>query len=235
MEEGSFAAWMAKGNAFDAQGQSQRAIICYCEAERLRPRDAELLCRISKQYHDAMADTPVKEERRVLCRHALDYARRAAALDPKSTMAETLVAVCYGSLVRLVDPRTRIRYSKEVESHARRALQLDPGNDLACYVLGAWNLELANLSVFQRHLAKWIYGGLPAASNEEAERYLRKAIKINPSRPAYYSELGRVCAATGRDKEALTLLHKALAMPDRGKDDPDLEIRVAKALKKLGE
>jgi len=228
-----FETLLGKGDALDAQGQCDGALACYREAEKLAPRNVDLLCRISKQYHDAMADAPSRDAMRERCRLALSYAERAAALDPQHGMAEALVAVSYGRLARLVDTRTKANYSREVERHARRALELQPDNDVACYVLGAWNLELANLSAMQRRMAKWIYGGLPAASNAEAERCLNKAISLNPTRASYFVELGRVYAATGRTKEARATLEKALSMPPPGKDDPRMKERAEKALKKL--
>ncbi len=228
-----FDSWLSKGNAFDALGQSDRALACYREAEKLQPQNAELLCRISKQYHDSMADTSAKETKRTLCRSALAYAERAVTLDPKNSMAETLVAICYGRLAKFADTRTKVAYSQQIEAHARKALKLQPDNDLACYVLGVWNLELANLTSFQRTMAKWMYSGVSAASNEEAERCLKKAIALNAERPAYFVELGRVYAAMGKTAEARAMLKKAIGMPNPGKSDPLMKERAEKALKKL--
>jgi len=227
-----FASWVGKGDAFDAQCQTDRALSCYLNGEKLQPKNADLLCRIAKQYCDSMGDTSSKEAKRTACQRALAYAERAAEIAPKHSMAQTLVAICCGRLAKFSDNRTKIAYSKRVEKHVRAALALNPNNDLACYVLGAWNLELASLSGFQRSMAK-IYGGVPTGSLDEAARCLKKAMTLNPSRPSNYVELGRVYAAMGKTVEARTLLTQALAMPNPGKSDPLLKKRAETALRKL--
>jgi tetratricopeptide (TPR) repeat protein len=228
-----FDSWLSKGNAFDELGKSDRAIVCYREAEKLQPKNAELLCRTAKQYLDSLADTSSRDAKRAFAQSALAYAERAVALDPKNSMAETLVAIAYGRLAKFADARTKVAHSLQIESHARKAIALKPDNDLALYVLGVWNLELANLSSFQRRMVKWIYGGIPAASNAEAEQYLKQAISLNAARPAYFVELGRVYAAMDKTAEARAMLQKALKMPNPGKSDPLMKERAEKALSKL--
>ena len=228
-----FDSWLSKGNAFDELGKSDRAIICYREAEKLQPENPELLCRIAKQYLDSLADDGSRDIKRGLAQSALAYAERAVALDPKNSMAETLVAIAYARLSRFADARTKVAHSQQIETHARKAIALKPDNDLALYVLGVWNLELANLSAFQRRIVKWMYGGIPAASNEDAERYLKQAISLNTARPAYFVELGRVYSAMGKTDEARAMLQKALKMPNPGKSDPLMKERAEKALRKL--
>lgn len=242
-QPGDFNSLLARGDAFDACYQTQRALACYLAAEKLEAQpqspsratssQAGLLGRIAKEYCDSMADTDAKGEKRACCERALGYAQRAVAADPANSMAEVLVAICYGRLAKLVDNRTKIAYSKQVKQHAEKALALDPKNELGHYVLGAWNLELANLGTFQRTAAKWIYGGVPAASNEEAVAHLLQAIALNPKRPGSYVELGRAYAAQGKTAEARALIYKGLAMPNPGKSDPDLIPRAQTALKKL--
>lgn len=226
-------AWIARGDALDAQVQTPRALRCYLEAEKQEPCNAALLCRIAKQYCDSMADVEAKGEKRALAQKALAYAERAVAADPHNGTAELLVAVSYGRLTKLVDSRTKVAYSKLIKQHAEKALALDPNDDLAYYVLGAWNYELANLNPFLRTMAKWIYGGVPAASNAEAVSCFKKAMALNPRRVANYVELGRTYAAMGKTAEARALLLQSLAMPDPGKSDPYARKRAQTALKKL--
>lgn len=58
-----------------------------------------------------------------------------------------------------------------------------------------------------------IYDKVPAASNEDAIRCLRRAIQINPNRLMHYIELGRAYAQTGDVANARLYLEKGLGMP----------------------
>ena len=78
-----------------------------------------------------------------------------------------------------------------------------------------------------------IYGQMPAASNEEAVKFYKKAIELNPQRAASHVDLGRTYAAMGKNDLAKEELNKGLAQPNREKDDPEVKQRAKDALKKL--
>jgi Flp pilus assembly protein TadD len=78
-----------------------------------------------------------------------------------------------------------------------------------------------------------VYGGMPPASNEEAERLFRKAVALAPDRVSHHAELGRTLAALGRKDEARIELNKALSLPNREKDDPESKQRAAATLTRI--
>lgn len=214
-----FAALVKKGDDLDARWKTSEALAVYLEAEKLKPNDATLLCHIAKQYGESMDDTDSKDEKLAVGEKALGYAQRAVNADPGSELAQLSLAVCYGRLAPLLDSRTKICYSKLVKEYADKAVAMNPGDDLAWHVLGAWNYELANLNGFVRAIAKMIYGEIPAASNTDAEKDFRKAISLNPARVGNWVELGRTYAAMGRKAEAREALSKGLGLPDCQRDD----------------
>ena len=226
-------ALIARGDAFDRQLKTRDALKVYLEAERTEPKDADLLRKIAKQYAELMPEVAAKDERRKLGEMALAYAQRAATLNPRDAKAQLSAAICYGRLAPLLDNRTKIEYSRLVKQYVERAIKLDPSDDYAWHVLGAWNYELANLNSLLRGVAGLIYGTLPSASNEKAAECFQKAIELAPQRVSHHVEIGRTYAAMGREDLARAALQRGLSLPSREKDDEETKARGRSALGRL--
>lgn len=148
-------------------------------------------------------------------------------------MGQLALAICYGRVAPFTDNKTKIAYSKRVKEHTEKSLKLDPRNDYAYHVLGAWNYELAGLNALLRAVSRVIYGEIPAASYELAVDYFQKAIELEPNRVAHHVELGRTYAALGKKELAKASLEKGLSLPSREKDDPETKARGREVLKGL--
>jgi len=213
------------GDVHDAKFQFDKALEYYLPAEKLNPKNADLLVRISRQYALRMNDLPNKADKIASGRMALAYAERAVASDSGFGDAHLSVAICHGKLTAYVGAREGVEASRKIKIAADKAVKLNPRNDLAWQVLGRWHQSLANIGFATRALAKVIYGGLPAASNEEAVRCFQKAIALDPKRLVHVVELGRTYAMMGQDENARKYLKMGLAMPDKDKDDPETKAR----------
>lgn len=221
---------LKQGDLYDAKLDNERALEAYQRAETLGATDATTLTRIARQYALLMNDTPSEEKQHELGEKALAYSKRAVETDPRNAKAQLSVAICYGRLVRFQSARNKVEYSRLIKEYADRALQLDPTDSYAYHVLGAWNYELAQMGSFTRTFVKVVYGAMPSASNEEAERLFRKAVELAPRRVAHHVELGRTYAALGRKDEARIELRRGLGLPNREKDDPESKRRASEAL-----
>jgi tetratricopeptide (TPR) repeat protein len=73
-----------------------------------------------------------------------------------------------------------------------------------------------------------VYGGLPDASLEEAEKLLRQALTVR-QRPIHHYNLARVLEETDRRKEAISELEKAV-MLDPTYPHEQVEIDAAKKM-----
>ena len=227
-------ALMAKGDVFDKQLKAEEALENYLPAEKLEPKNAELLMRIARQYRHLMSDTSDKDEKLRLGRISLDYAQRAAALAPNNSEAQLSPAISYGKMAPYLGNKEQAEASGLIKQAVDRALELDPKNDTAWYILGRWRRVLAEMNSVKRLLANALYGKLPVATNEEAEDAIKTALSINPNRLIYYIELGRIYAAMGRKDDAKKLILKGTSMPNREKDDPEIKEIGRDVLKKLG-
>ena len=220
-----------QGDALEQKGRPSDALAAYLRANELQPGDSRTLRRISKQYLQQMTDARTGREE--LGAQALDYARRAVQSGPADAEAHLSLAIVYGKVAFLKSPKERIEYSNLIQSEARRAVELDPANDLGWHVLGRWNYEIAGLSVPMKFFARTFYGKLPDGSYGKALECFEKAVALNPARLANQAELGRTLAALGRKDEARATLEKALGMPAREKDDDETKTRARAALEAL--
>ena len=224
---------VGRGKAFEQKFQANDALTSYLAAEKLEPKNPELLVRIARQYRWLMTDAPAKEEKLRLGHLALDYSVRAAAAGPQDSDAQLATAITLGKMLPDLPAKEQIAASPRIKESADKALQLDPKNDTAWHVLGRWNRVLADVNMVKRTLAGVLYGGLPKGSLEEAERDMKKAIELNPDRLMNYIELGRIYAQMGRKDDARQFINKGLAMPDAEKDDPETKERGRETLAKL--
>ena len=221
------------GDEFDLKLQASQALDFYLLAEKLEPKNADLLLRIARQYRHLMADATTREEKLRLGGIGLNYAQRAAALAPNDSEAQLSPAISYGKMVAIQGMKEQTEASRRIKDAADKAIRLDPNNDLAWHVLGRWNRVLAGVSGAKRALASLLYGELPAGSNAEAVVCFQRAIQINPNRLMHYIELGIVYAQMGKSADARRVIVQGLAMPDVEKDDPEIKRRGRETLAKL--
>jgi tetratricopeptide (TPR) repeat protein len=212
---------IAMGDVSYAKLQAAEALKCYLPAEKLEPNNVRLLVRISREYRHLMSDAANPAQKLSLGSTALNYANRAATLDPNDPDAQLAVAITYGKLEPLEGNREKFEASRVIKKAVDKVIKLDPGSDLAWHVLGRWHLALADVSAFERTMAQFTYGKLPESTYQDAARCFEKAIELNPNRLMHYIELGRVYARLGRTDDARSLIAKGLAMQDTEKDDPE--------------
>jgi tetratricopeptide (TPR) repeat protein len=225
---------IAKGDDFDRLLEAREALQFYLPANKIQPDNVALLVKIARQYRHLMSDTTVKQEKLRLGNLSLEFAQRAAEIAPKNSEAQLSPAISYGKMLPYMKTKDQVDATPKIKTAVDRALALDPNNDTAWHILGRWNRVLADVNSIKRVLAKAIYGDLPATTNEEAERCLKKAIAINPNRLMHYIELGRIYAQMGRQREAQQFIRKGLAMPEQEKDDAEQKELGRQALKKMG-
>src|SRR5881392_613242 len=222
-----------KGKVFDRKFQANDALMLYLSAEKVEPKNPDLLVRIARQYRYLMTDASDTQEKLRLGHLALDYSERAAACGPKDCDAQLAPAITLGKMLPYLPQKEQVSASPRIKESVDKALAIDPRNDNAWHILGRWNRVLAEISGAKRFLAGMIYGDLPKGSFEEAERAMKKAIALNPNRLMHYIELGRIYAQMGRKDEARELINKGLGMPDAEKDDPETKARGRETLTKL--
>lgn len=211
-----------------------RALELFKEADRERPGEPFILQKIAKQYSDSIADLADRNAKRRHAEQAIAWSRRAAELAPDDAVIRLSIAISYGKLALFSDTRTKVEVSRRVKEEAERAIALDPDYDWAYHVLGRWHMEAAAVGATARFFARLIYGGIPAASFDEAARLFERAVELAPDNLAHRVELGIAYARLGRASEARRELERALAAAPRERYEIESLDRARRALAELG-
>jgi len=191
-----------QGDAEVKAMHAQEALDLFDQAAKADPDNVEILLRISQQASNLIAQAKTPAEAEGYARRSLDEAKQAVALEPDNSKAHLALAIAYGRLTDFEDNRTKVADSRFVKSEAERTLELDPNDDIAYHVLGRWNYAVATLNPFLKLVAKYVYGGMPDASLEEAVRNYKKAIELAPQRVIHHHELARAYVALGQMDDA---------------------------------
>ena len=222
---------VAAGHAADptpptqpAFAQSEKTLQALLSSERQQPVDdevlrgiakeynTEILCLIAKQYADLAtqahdAGNSAKEKYYTDC--ALGYAVRACATNPRSPLAHALLAYCYSRSAKLEGPSEKMRYARFVKSEAEKAVALDPRQDIALHVLGAWHYSVARLNPVLKEIAQTLYGSLPRASLQASADYLQRAVRAKPESMMHQAALAMTYAAMNQREKARQALAAA--------------------------
>lgn len=226
-------ATLAAARSAENELNSRQALELYLAADRARPDSAAILQKIARQYSDLVVELTTDDERRLHAQAALDYSRRAVALEPGNAENVLSLAISYGKLAAYSDLATRIKYSRLVKQEAERALALDPRYAWAHHVVGRWHHEVVALGSTARAFVRVFYGGLPSASTAAAVAALQRAVELEPDELAHHLELGFALAADGQNHRAREQFKKGLALPSRRKHDELAKTRARAALDRL--
>jgi tetratricopeptide (TPR) repeat protein len=218
-EDPRLIALVKQGDAEERAGRTRDALVLYRDAEQIDARNVGVLLRISKQYSDLISTAKPREIAHQLAQKSLLYAERAVGIDPKVAKGHLSVAIAYGKLTDFVGNKEKLEYSKRIKQEALKSIALDPADDFAWHVLGRWHAGVANVSGVLKMMAGLVYGGMPAASNEEAAKCLKKAAELAPQRIIHHSELARVYELMGRKELAEKQWRTVLALPAVDKED----------------
>jgi tetratricopeptide (TPR) repeat protein len=214
---------MAMGDTFYAKLQATEALKYYLPAEKLEPNNVRLLKHISREYRHLMSDATSAQEKLSLGNTAVNYARRAVAVNPNDPEAQLAVAISYGKMEPLETNRQKFDAVRIIKDAVDKAIKLDPHNDLSWHVLGRWHEGLAEVNPVMRAMAQVAFGKLPDSTHEEAATCFQRAIALNPNRLMHYIGLGLVYAQMGRTDDARRSISTGLSMPNTEKDDPEVK------------
>lgn len=212
--------FVMQGDEADRQHQTNEALSNFQKAAALEPDNPGVLLRISKQYCDLAGAAKSPNTAKPLAETALDFAQRAVVLDGRSAKAHLNLAVCYAKLTDFAGGKMKLEYSKLIRDETQQSLALDPTDDYAWHVMGRWHAGVTNVGVVMKALARLVYDGLPAASNEDAVKCFKKAIELAPQRILHHAELAKVYQAMGKPELAAQEWQNVLGMkPGDGADD----------------
>lgn len=161
---------------------------------------------------DLLADDRPEQAERFI-REATGYARQLRTHFPERSGTWFQMAATVGNLALFVGGRQKVSLGREVESHARRAIELDSTNANAHLALGIFYREVGDLNWIQRAAANTLFGGVPDGGTERALPALNQARRLNPDLNMVHYELAVTYLDAERPEEAVPHLRQAARLP----------------------
>lgn len=151
---------------------------------------------------------------------AMQLAEKVVELHPNKGHSWYAYAVAKGRMTEIIGTRDRIRAAHEIKDSIEKASEMIPEEALVWHLWGVWHSDVANVSRGERMAARFISRGLPKASNEKAEEYLKRAVEMDENSILFRLDLARHYIETGEDEKAKNILDEVVQMKPHSKDDP---------------
>ena len=153
---------------------------------------------------------------------------------PNDSQCYLYLSVAVGSRTQTEGNKKKIELAVVVKNVANRAVELDPGNHYAHYILARWHHNLANVSGVLSVMAKLIYGGLPPASNQQAIHHFQQAVKHEPDNITYRLEFARASLTIKKWQLAQQQLDQIQLLEAKIYADRQLKIEAEQMRTKVG-
>lgn len=228
---------IAAGDRDHAARNAVSALKHYQEALVLDSANYDALCKAAYESVDLGEFDTSSAQRAALYKRGEQYARRAVAANPNGAEGHFELARAVGRMALTMGMLDQVKYGgTEVYNEAMAALAIDPNHAGALHVMGVWNEKIMQLNWATRTIAKTILGGhvMGAASWDNAQHYLEKAVAMEPNRILHHLDLGRVYVDRGDKAQAREQFQWIQAAPVTDYNDPNYKRQAADALKNLG-
>lgn len=210
---------IAEGNDFsEKQFDNQKALDKYMQADALSQNNDEILWRISRAYVDIGEHLPAatdeeKEKQLETYQKALDYANKAVTANPKNSMAYCRRAIATGRVALFKGVFSVGGLVNATRDDCQKAIELDPSNAAAYYVLGRSNAKL----VEKPKIIRWPLG-LGWGNIDDAIKNYDKAISLRPDFIMYRLDAARAYVENDEYSKAKEQLN---IIPTLSKEDED--------------
>ncbi len=212
---------------------NQKALEKYLLADKVSPKNWEVLWRISRAYVDITEHMPSstdeqKDAQLAKYETALDYAERAIKLAPDKSVTYLRRAIANGRIALFKGVFSVIGIVNSVKADLEKAIKLgNGGKDIqatAHYVLGRTHAKVCDKAYLIRLPLGLGWGDVDVAGKE----YL-KAIELRPNYRMFYLDLGKLLIDNEEYEMARDYLSKIEKSPKQDEDD-DKFLSEAKSL-----
>ncbi len=205
---------------------NQKALEKYLQADKISPKNWDVLWRISRAYVDITEHMPSstdeqKDAQLAKYETALDYADRAIKLAPDKSVTYLRRAIANGRIALFKGVFSVIGIVNSVKSDLEKAIKLgNGGNEIQAtshYVLGRTHAKVCEKAYLIR-----LPLGLGWGDIEIAEKEYKKAIELRPNYRMFYMDLAKLYLDDDEYDKAREYLNKVEKSPKQDEDDDKL-------------
>jgi len=157
-----------------------------------------------------IGETSARDSQLAIFERARDAESRALAIDDGSADAHFQMARALGKIALFKGVFKSVGLAKRVKREAEMALAIDSLHDGAWHILGRWHREIGKKPKLLRGPL-----GLGEANREDAVKFMRRAISLNPKVINHHLEMGITYREYGKTDLARTEFQECLALPGR--------------------
>ena len=188
-------------------------------AEKIDPKNYEILWRISRSFIDIGEHMPNKtdadkEKQLNYYQRSLEYAEKSIAVNPNDSKGYIRRAIANGRVALFKGVWSAIDYVKQVKADCEKAIALDPKNDVAYYILARTHAKLCEKS-------RWIRVplGLGWANMQDAIANYEMAISLKNNFIMYRLDAARAYIEKNNLTKAKEYLSAISTYPKQDEDD----------------
>ena len=215
----------------------EKADSLYSAMRQSSPENADIFWKMARlNVSIAEAISPKDAARRMpYYTKAVEYARKAVAIDSTSASAHTWLAASLAVKSDRIGTKEKLARAKEIKRELDKALVLNPHDDVAWSILGSYYHQISKIGWMKRFIGNAFVGKMPQGNPQAAEHAFKKAISLNPRVIRHYHELALLYIDEHRDQEALRILEVALKKPILMKSDTRRLEDIKALIKRLSE
>jgi tetratricopeptide (TPR) repeat protein len=233
-QQKSAADLLAEGDQYSEKlFDNQKALQSFQAALALAPNDYELLWRMSRTYADIGEHMPHKtdEEKQnqlEIYERSLAFAQKAVAANANGSMGYTRRAITNGRIALFRGVWESLDLVKQIRADCEKAIQLDPKNAAAYYVLGRTNAKVCE----KPRMIRWPLG-LSWANMDTAIQNYETSIALRPTFAMYRLDCAKAYIEEDGYDKAKQHLRIIATLSKENEDDDAFKQEAAQLLEKI--
>ena len=228
--------YLDKGDESFKQLKNLDAMNYYEQAYKIDPDNFNVMIRLVRSYNDVgeeYYELKNRNDAELYINKAVDFAVLFKNKFPDSAEAYAYLSMSYGNIALFKGGKEKVKYANLVEQNAKKSISINGNNFLPYLILGIYYRELASLNWVERTFANTFLGSLPKGTYEDSERYLKKALSIDPDIIVVVYHLSKTYKEMGRTNEEVSLLKQVQVMQIRNFRDKFAKEKAARRLSQL--
>lgn len=220
---------LTQATSFDVKLNTEEALKMYDQFLIIDPKNINVLLRCVEL--NVFLGNVLKESdfKKPFYEKAKSYAEKALMVDSLSSLSNYSMALAMGCLIDFMPLKEKGQASRQIYDFATKSIQADSNYAKAIHLLATWNNEIASLNPAAKTALKFLFKGIPKATEEEAIHLYEKARKLDPSMISNNVHLSEVYKKIGRADLSIEILQATVRLAPKSIEDVEFK-KKAKAL-----
>lgn len=164
---------------------------------------------------------------------AMELAEKTIEAHPDEGHGYYVMAVAKGRWSELQDNETRVETSHEIKENIEKAVERIPDYAPLWHLYGVFHSDVSDISGAEKFAANLISEGVPDASEEKAEEYLKKSIEMMPESILFRLDLAKHYLKVDDEERAREILKEISEMDVELPNEGQLKEEASNILKDL--